>query len=221
LEIVERGTDENEMLMAENQQQDTSVSVPAGEKKLQRSYFRTLPDSETYVEVEATPVKKAISEPAQNKEPQQATKETEAPKQVAKEETPIPPAQTPAAPSPRQTVAVAPALPNVPRDPSDEIRLGRQPQSSEMGGGLLSGTIYSVQVASSPDKEDSERLVRKYGEYGYQAYIMTADLGEKGIWYRVRVGNLANREEAERLKKDILNKASHLANQPYVIKVSE
>jgi cell division septation protein DedD len=63
--------------------------------------------------------------------------------------------------------------------------------------------------------------VKKYGQYGYQAYIMIADLAEKGIWYRVRVGNRTSRQEAEQLKEELLAKVPKLANQPYVIKVSE
>jgi cell division septation protein DedD len=90
-----------------------------------------------------------------------------------------------------------------------------------MNEALPEGILYSVQVASSPNREDSERLVRKFGERGHQAYIMTADLGQKGIWYRVRVGNLATREDAEFLKNELLAKTPKLINSPYVIKVSE
>jgi DedD protein len=127
---------------------------------------------------------------------------------------------TPAVTTVRQAETVVPALPNVPKDPSDEIRLGRQPRGAEVTT-PLDGIVYSVQVASSPSRADAERLQQKYGELGYLAYIMTADLGEKGIWYRVRVGNLGDPKEAEDLKKEILTKASHLTKDPFVIKVSE
>lgn len=193
----------------------------SGDKTMQRSYYQVLPDSETYVEVEATPVKRAEPEPVATEQPQttEVARANAAPAQPAQEETPIPPAQAPAVPQPSQPANVIPALPNVPKDPSEDIRIGRQPQMTGNAEPIPGGTIYSVQVASSTNREDSERLVQKYGERGFQAYVMTADLGDKGIWYRVRVGNMPTNEAAEQLKQEILNKAPDLANGPYVIKL--
>lgn len=198
------------------------ASNSSGENTLKRSYYQVLPDSETYVEVEATPGKRPEPDTVSTEQSQQVQEsqiETN-PAQPAKEETPIPPAQVPAvSPPPQQTSIAAPSLPNVPKDPSEDIRIGRQPTMLGNAEPIPDGTIYSVQVASSPNREDSERLVQKYGESGFQAYIMTADLGEKGIWFRVRVGNMPTRESAEQLKQEILQKVPGLANSPYVIKV--
>ena len=33
---------------------------------------------------------------------------------------------------------------------------------------------------------------------GFDAYVARADLGARGVWYRVRVGRYASREEAQR-----------------------
>ncbi|MDY0095482.1 MAG: SPOR domain-containing protein [Candidatus Vecturithrix sp.] len=201
---------------------ELSASSAAGQNTPQRSYYQVLPDSETYVEVEATPVKRQESDPTTTEQPQQgqeAQSVTET-TQPVKEEIPIPPVQVPAVAQPtQQKNMAAPSLPNVPKDPSEDIRIGRQPNMFGTAEPIPDGTIYSVQVASSPNREDSERLVQKYGEAGFQAYVMTADLGEKGIWYRVRVGNMPTRESAELLKGEILNKAPGLANNPYIIKV--
>ncbi len=218
-ELTESEMSQSKTLLAENRPQEGSEIVPESEESRQRSYYQVLPDSDTYVEVDVTPAGR--SEPGAK--PEQTAQEKKTPKQVVKEETPIPPpAVTPASVPSQPNMATVPALPNVPKNPGDEIRMGRQsPGSSEVGTPPLSGMIYSVQVASSTSKEESERLQQKYGQRGYLAYIMTADLGERGVWYRVRVGNLQTRDEAKLLKKEILEKAPNLANDPFIIKVTE
>ena len=126
-----------------------------------------------------------------------------------------------AAPAARQNTVVAPVLPNVPRSPTDEMRVGRPAAAGLDDSAALTGIIYSVQVASSPYYEDSERLQQKLVALGFETLIMTADLGAKGIWYRVRVGNLPTKEAAEQMRQEVLNRASHLAKDPYVIKLGE
>lgn len=220
-ELAENEIPPGETTRPENRAQDVPGTSPSGSKKtLQRSYYQVLPDSETYVEVKATPGKQSDSELTSTQEPQQVKPEEQPPGQTANAETPIPPATTPAAISQPQGNTLVSSLPNVPKDASDEIQFGRQ--SGSIGINTPpNGTIYSVQVASSVNREDSENLVRKYGERGYQAYIMVADLAEKGIWYRVRVGNLATREDAKRFREEILSTLPDLANDPFVIKVTE
>jgi cell division septation protein DedD len=101
------------------------------------------------------------------------------------------------------------------------MHIGR-PAATGMNEGVgLSGQIFSVQVASSQSREDSERLQQKFIALGYESYIIRADLGRRGIWYRVRVGNLATKEEAEGMRQNVLNRASHLVKDPYVIEVNE
>lgn len=193
-----------------------SEEVPNKGEKSKLSYYQVLPDAETYVEVETTPVKKPEAPVAPSEEAQPEETEPDAPQQDANKEAP---SQSPA-PAPRQDSAVAPALPNVPKSPTDAMQVGRQTYRPEENP-AFTGMVYSVQVASSPDREDSERLQQKYTDLGYEAYVMTADLAEKGIWYRVRVGNLATSEEANQLRQEILNNAAHLANSPFVINVTE
>ncbi len=194
---------------------EASFPESSPEKKSGSSYFTVLPDREEYVEVEATPVKETAP-------PATALKE-DVPEPVATQ----PPAETlaeePAAPgdastATRQNSVVAPVLPNVPRSPTDEMHVGR-PAMGLNEGAALNGPFYSVQVASSPSYEDSERLQQKFIALGYESLIMTADLGDRGIWYRVRVGNVPTKEAAEQMRRDILSRAAHLAKEPYVINV--
>ena len=206
--------DEPEQVVAEAPVEEPDRKDPA------QSYFKVLPDKEGYVQVEATPTRKPEPEAEAEPEPEPEAA-GQAPQQVAQPATPVPPSGQNTAPAQTQTANAAPALPNVPRDPSDSIQVGRR-AAATMSASLPPGsTIFSVQVASSPKLEDSERLVRKFGERGYQAYVMQADLGDKGIWYRVRVGNLGSRADALILKAELEERLPELANSPYVIKVSE
>lgn len=208
---------------------DTSVAessspeeAPANEKSYQRSYFndKTPPEEEVVVDVPDP-----TSSDSPSEEPLPEKLESEAPQQKVKEETvpqPAVPAAMPSSQTP-QDVAIAPGtLPPVPKSRTDPMPVGRQAYQSEESTGFT-GTVYSVQVSSSPDRVDSERLQQKFTELGYEAYVRPADLGEKGIWFRVIVGNAATQEEAEELKQEIISRASHLArgNNPFVTKLSE
>ena len=47
---------------------------------------------------------------------------------------------------------------------------------------------YYLQAGSFRDTEDAENLKAKIAMLGMEAYIQSADLSEKGMWHRVRVG---------------------------------
>lgn len=182
-------------------------------------YYRVLPDNEAeFVQVEATPVKEATPEPAEE-EASSENPETAAPeaREAEQEPTPEPDGQAPAA---GQQETVASTLPNVPKSPTDEMHVGRPATSGlDEGIGLSEeGLVYSVQVSSSPNPADSEHLQQKFIALGFQAYVKRADLREKGIWYRVWVGKAVTKEEAELLRQEILNRASHLVSDPYIVK---
>jgi cell division septation protein DedD len=57
---------------------------------------------------------------------------------------------------------------------------------------------YSVQVGSYPDMAEGTRVVEKWKAKGYPAYLMIADIPDRGRWYRVRIGGFESREEATR-----------------------
>ena len=56
--------------------------------------------------------------------------------------------------------------------------------------------LFTIQVASSKDKESAETVVRRLKSDGHPAYVIEAQVGDKGMWYRVRVGFYDTREEA-------------------------
>lgn len=63
----------------------------------------------------------------------------------------------------------------------------------------------AIQVGSFRNTNDAEKLVRLLNEKGYPAFKTMGAVPEKGIWYRVRIGYYASRDEAwktmKRLKK--------------------
>ena len=66
------------------------------------------------------------------------------------------------------------------------------------------GDYYVVQVASFRALSISENEAGKYRNKGYNAFVETAEIPERGTWYRVRVGNFSSKEEAQNfIKKNI------------------
>ena len=65
---------------------------------------------------------------------------------------------------------------------------------------------FVIQAYSFKDKGRADAIVEKMKTQGYPAYVLISDLGDKGVWYRVRVGAFATTQEAqaalEQLKKD-------------------
>ncbi|HUF42200.1 MAG TPA: SPOR domain-containing protein [Verrucomicrobiae bacterium] len=65
--------------------------------------------------------------------------------------------------------------------------------------------LWTVRAISTPDKDDALNWLARLKAKGYDAAIVVADIKGRQ-WYRVRVGNLANRQEAERLAKTLQSK---------------
>ncbi len=66
-----------------------------------------------------------------------------------------------------------------------------------------SNGLYTIQLASSQNRDEAEALIKRLRTGRYDAYIVEVDLGSKGIWYRVRVGHYETREMAEKALKII------------------
>jgi cell division protein FtsN len=104
---------------------------------------------------------------------------------------------------------------NLPEVPS------KKPEGPVKNSFESESAVYTVQVASSQNREESELLRNQLREKGYDATLISVNLGPQGIWYRVRVGNLKDRMEAERLKKELQERFSVLARNPLIVKGSE
>ena len=69
----------------------------------------------------------------------------------------------------------------------------------------LSGPVI-LQVASYRDPENASKLLQELSSAGYSGTVVKADLGERGIWYRVRIGPYPRGEKTERILKDLREK---------------
>jgi len=55
---------------------------------------------------------------------------------------------------------------------------------------------FTIQVGSFAKKEDADRLALKLNDHGHPAYVVMANIVDKGVWYRVRVGKYKDRPSA-------------------------
>ncbi len=59
---------------------------------------------------------------------------------------------------------------------------------------------YTLQVASVKKREDAERFGRELSKKGFFTYVEEKDLGDKGLWYRVKLGGFPTMAEANSMK---------------------
>jgi cell division septation protein DedD len=82
------------------------------------------------------------------------------------------------------------------KDPVPSPAIVTSPEHGQEAG-------FAVQVYSFRDQKRADVAVMNLKSSGYKAYIEMSDLGEKGIWYRVRIGGLANDTQAKALLETI------------------
>ena len=64
------------------------------------------------------------------------------------------------------------------------------------------GKTWSVQISAAPTKNIADKLAQQLKAKGYDGYVVEANV--KGqTYYRVRVGRLPNREEAESTRQSL------------------
>lgn len=66
-----------------------------------------------------------------------------------------------------------------------------------------SSAKLTIQAASLRDLEDADALVRRLKDKGYPAFKTIAKIPERGIWFRVRVGSFASKDEAGAVMKKL------------------
>ncbi len=62
---------------------------------------------------------------------------------------------------------------------------------------------FTIQVYSFQDKNRAETALQALKNSGYQAFLIMSDLGEKGVWWRVRVGGIADEAAARKMLDEI------------------
>ncbi|MEI7998842.1 MAG: SPOR domain-containing protein [Candidatus Omnitrophota bacterium] len=86
--------------------------------------------------------------------------------------------------------------PVVVKDPVTSPAIVTSPEYGQEAG-------FAVQVYSFQDQKRANTALANLKNMGYKAYIEMSDLGEKGTWYRVRIGNLENEAQAKSLLETI------------------
>ncbi len=74
------------------------------------------------------------------------------------------------------------------------------PQTAEMPKAVSSGT-HAVQIGSFGSVKDATALKEKMLAKKYPAFLVEADLGKKGLWYRVKIGPYKNSATAKVAQK--------------------
>jgi cell division protein FtsN len=72
---------------------------------------------------------------------------------------------------------------------------------------------YTIQAASVKDARDADRLVATLRKKGFNAQRVIGKIPGKGIWYRVRIGEYANKTDA----RNTLNKLKKGGFKPIII----
>jgi cell division protein FtsN len=98
-------------------------------------------------------------------------------------------------PAPSKTIA-PPVKQGEVRPPTPSMKENKQ-RRPQKGGGL------AVQVASTKDPKSANHMVAQLHKKGYPAFIMKAEIPEKGTWYRVRVGYFNSKAEAESVQRQL------------------
>jgi len=56
---------------------------------------------------------------------------------------------------------------------------------------------FTIQIASSNNKDRAMAALKKVKAKGYDAYLVEKDLGSKGVWYRTYIGKFSSKSEAK------------------------
>lgn len=56
---------------------------------------------------------------------------------------------------------------------------------------------YAIQLYSFKEQSRADSIVKTLGSQGVNAYVQMSDLGDKGVWYRVRTGSFDTPEKAQ------------------------
>lgn len=112
------------------------------------------------------------------------------------------PAPAPAAPAPVAAPAApapAPAVAKTPPAPAPATAKAPAPAPVAAAAPKASaGGAFVVQVAATKDQAEARRMIDKLKAKGFSATMEKADLGAKGVWYRVTAGSYGDQAAADK-----------------------
>ena len=92
-------------------------------------------------------------------------------------------------------------------DPVPAMAIVTSPEGGHEAG-------FAIQVYSFQDKNRAETALESLKNNGYKAFLIVSDLGEKGTWYRIRVGGIPDEAGA----KLILEQIRKSYNSGFIVK---
>ncbi|HJQ23256.1 MAG TPA: SPOR domain-containing protein [Blastocatellia bacterium] len=110
----------------------------------------------------------------------------------------VPVAPLPAAPPTGPATATSPA-------PASEKK--ETPPASATQA-IDSQSKHTLQVMASPNEAEANSMAERLKSAGLPAYVVRADLGSRGTYYRVRIGGFATHEEAQRFAAEARSRAA-------------
>jgi len=98
--------------------------------------------------------------------------------------------------SPKTESGNGPTVPPKKADPVPPMAIVTSPVDGHEAG-------FTIQVYSFQDRNRAETALQTLKNSGYEAFLIISDLGEKGLWYRVRVGGIMDATTAHKMLDDI------------------
>jgi len=99
-----------------------------------------------------------------------------------------------------------PPKPIVEKVEAKEVKALPIPVKKEVAAPAKPSVTYSIHAGSFRKSKLAQNDVSRFNKLGYNAYIERVNLGDKGIWYRVKIGLYNTRAEALKAEKEFLEK---------------
>jgi cell division septation protein DedD len=77
-----------------------------------------------------------------------------------------------------------------------QVAMAEEPKGPARAEGKPPTGGYTLNIASFRDKGNADRLMKELEQKGYEAFVETANIPQRGTWHRVAVGHFPSREEA-------------------------
>lgn len=88
-----------------------------------------------------------------------------------------------------------------PAEPAREEPIAEAPVREEVPKGK-----FTIQVGSYQSSQEATQTMNQWKKKGYQAFLATGNVPGKGVWYRVRIGGFATRDEASKYLEKLKQK---------------
>lgn len=122
--------------------------------------------------------------------------------------------------APTQKPDPEPTLPSAPLAPAaaaPAAPAASPPETAPSTTARRSATGFTLQVSSFQNRKEAEEYTAALVGKGYEAYVVSSEVPDKGLWYRVRLGQFSTYDAALVAKADFERKHNVIA---YVSKVS-